>query len=390
MSFEQPVASFGALASLCQAPLGAVIAQMSHSKHRSERPPGRIPDYPRQGSHVFWCNNRTTEVRGRRESNFSLTLGRLFHTYWTLQVADGDENAETGIQELVVKQRTESARRKTLWNTLLLVFAALALGGCRAGQPRTPAEANATRMLPGYIDEIPPESARARRARHRRIAERRAQPVIIMIHRGATAFAPENTLEACSAAMDYGADGCEIDIRCTSDGVLYLFHDDTLDRMVATSGKGKDKRYAELLGAPFDNAHGMATPETRIPTLAALLELARRRAMLLHLDIKESGLQDDLIRMFDEADVWDHIVHINPYNSDRLLKHEGIDLYNYKGWVEEAGDLSKPEVAERFLSRPGKMIFCKGDPRQAVRLLGREETVEPVPLPAMLRKAWPR
>ena len=48
---------------------------------------------------------------------------------------------------------------------------------------------------PGYIASIPPESAEARNARHHRIAERRSGPVVI-VHRGASAIAPENTLEA--------------------------------------------------------------------------------------------------------------------------------------------------------------------------------------------------
>ena len=49
---------------------------------------------------------------------------------------------------------------------------------------------------------------------------------VVMVHRGAAAFAPENTLEAYAAALDYGADGCEVDLRRTADGVLVLFHDD--------------------------------------------------------------------------------------------------------------------------------------------------------------------
>src|SRR5262245_23129920 len=64
----------------------------------------------------------------------------------------------------------------------------------------------------GYIREVPPEPAKARETRHREVAARRAGTAVI-IHRGASDFAPENTLEACAAAMDHGADGCEIDIH---------------------------------------------------------------------------------------------------------------------------------------------------------------------------------
>ena len=112
------------------------------------------------------------------------------------------------------------------WWTCLLVQSGLGL--CAGFQP---ALASA-----GYIRETDAESPTAREARHRRIAERRAGPMVI-VHRGASAMAPENSLEAYSAAMDYGADGCEVDLRRTSDGVLVLFHDDMLDRLLDAVGE---------------------------------------------------------------------------------------------------------------------------------------------------------
>jgi hypothetical protein len=89
--------------------------------------------------------------------------------------------------------------------------------------------------LPGYAKSVPAEPAAARQRRHARVAERRSG--ILLAHRGAATLATENTLEAYAAAMDYGADGCEIDVRRCADGVLVLFHDDMLDRL--TDGFGK-------------------------------------------------------------------------------------------------------------------------------------------------------
>src|SRR3954469_9418925 len=83
--------------------------------------------------------------------------------------------------------------------------------------------------------QLTSESAQARAIRHQRLAERRAGPMII-VHRGASAFAPENTIEAYAAAMDYGADGCEVDLRLTRDGVIVMFHDDMLDRLTESFG----------------------------------------------------------------------------------------------------------------------------------------------------------
>jgi hypothetical protein len=55
--------------------------------------------------------------------------------------------------------------------------------------------------LRGHITSIASESSVDRLARHKKIAQRRSGPIVI-VHRGAWALAPENTLEAYAAAMD--------------------------------------------------------------------------------------------------------------------------------------------------------------------------------------------
>ena len=122
------------------------------------------------------------------------------------------------------------------------------------------------RPVSGYVRDLPVEAAAARAARHRRVAERRAGTVVI-VHRGASAFAPENTLEAYAAALDYGADGCEMDLRGTADGVLVLFHDDMLDRLTDGFGTVNQLTYYELLSLRPQLRYRRATPATRPPTL---------------------------------------------------------------------------------------------------------------------------
>ena len=59
-------------------------------------------------------------------------------------------------------------------------------------------------------------------------------------HRGASEYAPENTLSSFYLGMIQGANGIETDVHRTKDGVLVLFHDDTLDRV--SDGVGKISR----------------------------------------------------------------------------------------------------------------------------------------------------
>ncbi len=93
------------------------------------------------------------------------------------------------------------------------------------------------------------------------------RPVIVG-HRGAAAVAPENTLSSFQAAEAAGAEGVELDVRLTLDGVVVCFHDDRLDRLTPARGPLAERTWAELaefrvLPGAF---HG-AFPDARIPTL---------------------------------------------------------------------------------------------------------------------------
>lgn len=248
--------------------------------------------------------------------------------------------------------------------------------------PRASAEKEAAA---GYIVSLPIESSADREVRHQRITARRAGPIVI-VHRGASAFAPENTLQAYAAAMDYGADGCEIDIRATADGVLVLFHDDGLHRITQAMGRINQYTYGELAAVKFRSLYH-ATPATGIPTLAAVFELARQRAMLLHLDIKEPGLEEAIASLLDAAGVWDHVVAINDYNSAELRKNPNFKPLVYKsfGLGEGRFDLDPVKVSEA-LARPGNMVMLD-DPRVAARELKRN--LQCVPLPDNLHAPLP-
>ncbi len=64
----------------------------------------------------------------------------------------------------------------------------------------------------------------------------KTRPVRFSLHRGASRYAPENTLPAFQEAIRLGADFIEFDVRTTSDGKFYLLHDSNLDGK--TNGKG--------------------------------------------------------------------------------------------------------------------------------------------------------
>ena len=98
-----------------------------------------------------------------------------------------------------------------------------------------------------YLREVTPESPSSREARRRLVAARLSGP-IVLVRGGAAAFAPSHSLEACMAALDYGADGVLVDIRRTHDGVLVVLGEATLDRVSDGFGPVESANYRELAG----------------------------------------------------------------------------------------------------------------------------------------------
>ncbi len=89
----------------------------------------------------------------------------------------------------------------------------------------------------------------------------------IIAHRGASAYAPENTLAAFKMALQQGADGIELDAKLSADGHVVVIHDQTVDRTTPAKGLVREHIMADLhkmdAGSHFDVAF-MGEP---IPTL---------------------------------------------------------------------------------------------------------------------------
>lgn len=104
-------------------------------------------------------------------------------------------------------------------------------------------------------------------------------------HRGASRVAPENTLAAFERAAELGADGIELDVRMSADGVPVVIHNATVDATTDGSGRVGELTLAQLkrldAGAWFD-AHFAGQ---RIPSLEETLE-AVGESLLLNIELK--------------------------------------------------------------------------------------------------------
>jgi glycerophosphoryl diester phosphodiesterase len=113
-------------------------------------------------------------------------------------------------------------------------------------------------------------------------------------HRGASGTFPENTLAAFRAAIEAGAQMCELDVQLTRDRAVVVIHDDTVDRTTDGHGAVADFTLAELkrldAGARFK---GGALRGERVPTLDEVFEAVAGRCGL-NVELKEAGFEREV------------------------------------------------------------------------------------------------
>lgn len=108
----------------------------------------------------------------------------------------------------------------------------------------------------------------------------------IIAHRGASAYAPENTLEALKTASEMGAKWVEFDVKLTSDSVPVLFHDDTLERTTGSSGVIKERSWADLQDMDAGSWFSEGFSGARIPMLEEALDILLKHNMGANIEIK--------------------------------------------------------------------------------------------------------
>jgi glycerophosphoryl diester phosphodiesterase len=117
-----------------------------------------------------------------------------------------------------------------------------------------------------------------------------AKPVIAVGHRGASAYAPENTVAAFDEAIRLGAKAVEFDLRLTSDGIPVVLHDATVDRTTNGSGPIDALSRFDILRLDAGSWMHHRFAGTRIPTLdEALLAIGPVARPVIELKVPIPG-----------------------------------------------------------------------------------------------------
>ncbi|WP_308008955.1 glycerophosphodiester phosphodiesterase [uncultured Fusobacterium sp.] len=172
-------------------------------------------------------------------------------------------------------------------------------------------------------------------------------------HRGFSGKYPENTMLAFKKAIEFGADGIELDVQLTKDEEIVIIHDETIDR--TTNGKGlvSDYTYEEL--CKFDASfiyHGQMG-FNKIPTLREYLELVKDKNIVTNIELKTGILEYIGI----EEKVWELI---QEYKIEKKVIISSFNHYSILRMKELAPDLKYGLLSESWLINAGKYAHDLG------------------------------
>ncbi len=105
-------------------------------------------------------------------------------------------------------------------------------------------------------------------------------------HRGYSSKYPENSLSACIGAYEVGADCIEIDVHLSSDGVVMVMHDESIDRTTNGTGSIANMTYEQLKKYRLKR-NGVVTEES-IPTFEEILQYFKGKDVKFLCEIKSS------------------------------------------------------------------------------------------------------
>ena len=147
----------------------------------------------------------------------------------------------------------------------------------------------------------------------------------VFAHRGASGYAPENTLEAFALAIRQGADGIELDVQLSSDGIPVVIHDETIDRVTEKTGYVKDYTLQELKELTVLKDKFPAYGQSKIPTLKEVLEAVKPSGIQVNIELKTGiywcpDIEKKVAKIVEEAGMKDRIVYssFNHYSVQRI------------------------------------------------------------------------
>jgi glycerophosphoryl diester phosphodiesterase len=196
---------------------------------------------------------------------------------------------------------------------------------------------------------------------------------LIIAHRGASAYAPENTMAAFQKAVDLSADGIKFDVKCSKDGEMVIIHDQSLER--TTNGRGKviETDLKDLRNLDAGSFYSSEFTGEKIPLLSEVLEEFSKK-LVINIELTNySSINDGLARkaanlvkrMRSEENLIFSSFH--PYNliiTRRIMPNVSVALLalpGVSGWIFRSNMMRwiSPEIIHPFFNDVDKRFIEK-------------------------------
>ena len=196
--------------------------------------------------------------------------------------------------------------------------------------------------------------------------------MLVLAHRGASGYAPENTIPAFQKAIDQKADGFELDVQMTKDGVIVVIHDETIDRTSDGKGWVKDFTLEELRKFNYNKTH----PEYEhagIPTMREVFELVKPTDLVINIEINTGivfyPIEEKLLALTKEMGMEERVFY-SSFNHYTVKKIHELDPSTTVGFLYADGPIDMPAYAVKHgvnalhpalynLQYPGFVEECK-------------------------------
>ena len=195
---------------------------------------------------------------------------------------------------------------------------------------------------------------------------------LIWAHRGASAYAPENTLPAFMLAEQMHAHAVELDVHLSRDGEVVVAHDEAVDRVANGTGWIVEKTLCELKTLSFNRTHPDIA--ATLPTLQEVLAFLQGTQMGVNIELKTNvflyeGIEEKVVALVDQYGMRSRTIY-SSFNHYSLMNLRQVDPHARIGLLYECGIVDPWQYANqlcanaihpdyRALQAPGVVQACE-------------------------------
>ena len=156
---------------------------------------------------------------------------------------------------------------------------------------------------------------------------------MIIAHRGASAYAPENTMAAFKKALLLGAEWVEFDVRLTQDEELVILHDETLDRTTDGTGRVEEHTWDEIRQFDAGSWFSDHFVGEKVPHFSEVLAFLKSHHLCANVEMKSSegacrSIARETVSLLNQSGIHQNTILLSSFEFDSLqyTREESKDI----------------------------------------------------------------